>query len=85
MEYTTWTGEACYTQAECAKLTERINKSVGGNGNSVTEIRGVWTHYTHWKLEGKDKDSEAKLKELLPHEVEQALEKKQGMFLSWFG
>lgn len=38
-------GDSCFTSSEAQKLTDRIIKL----GFAVSEIRGVWVHYTHLK------------------------------------
>lgn len=74
MDHTTWTGEACFTSSESTKLVERINRL----GFKVEEIRGVWTHHTHWKT--KDEKAEEKLRLLLAGEEKgEDLVKRTGM------
>jgi phosphoribosylformylglycinamidine synthase len=50
MEYLTSPGDACFTPSEAKKLTERINKL----GVRVSEIRGVFLHYTHLRQSDRD-------------------------------
>lgn len=46
MEYAQSPGDTCFTPSEAKKLVDAINKQ--GKFN-VTDVRGVWMHYTHFK------------------------------------
>ena len=55
MEYLLTPGESCYSPSEAQKLVDQINaifqsaKDASSGVVEVTEIRGVWLHYTHLK------------------------------------